>query len=179
MKFGFRRNMKLYAVLVLIVILAAAFATNAQQKNPFNETTAVTQDVAVKYFDLYMAMDWEKIGLLMHDDITFEDPTAQLLFGEKKPSGKENVLKNFREGYASLTNMTPKLTRTFFSGNTGVFEMDLSFSFKNRQNGISTIQMPLVVVITVKDSKVISHRDYGDYREYLKQLKALQEKKSS
>jgi ketosteroid isomerase-like protein len=126
-----------------------------------------------------MAIDWDKLGTLMHDEITFDDLTAELLFGEKKPVGKENVLKNFRETFVSITNMTPKLTRTFFSGDVGVFEMDLSFSFRNQQKGITKITMPLVVVITIKDGKVIEHRDYGDYREYIKQLKALQEKKSS
>ncbi|HRH43643.1 MAG TPA: nuclear transport factor 2 family protein [Pyrinomonadaceae bacterium] len=166
--------MKKYAI--ILILLLTAFAANAQQKNPFQEKTEVAQVIATQYFNHYMAIDWDKLGALMHDDITFDDVTAELLFGEKKPVGKENVLKNFRDTFVAITNMTPKLTRTFFSGSIGVFEMDLSFSFKNRQNGITTITMPLVVVITVKDGKVISHRDYGDYREYLKQLRALQEK---
>lgn len=156
-----------------------AFAINAQQKNPFSERTALTEEIATKYFNNYMAIDWSNLADLMHNDISFEDPTAEILFGFKKPIGKENVLKNFRDTFVGITNMTPKLIRTFFSGDNGVFEMDLSFSFKNRQNGITTISMPLVVVISVKDGKVIEHRDYGDYREYLKQLKAAQEKAAS
>ena len=99
-----------------------------------------------------------------------------ILFGDKKPKGKESVIKNFREGYASLTSMKAKLSRSFFSGDTGIFELDLTFGFRNRQNGITTITMPLVVVIAVKDSKVLMHRDYGDYTEYVKQLKIAQEK---
>ena len=168
--------MKKY-VLVAILLLAN-LAASSQQNNPFKDATDVTQDISTKYFNSYMAIDWDRLGALAHNEISFEDPTAELLFGVKKPAGKDSVMKNFRDTFASITNMTPKLTRTFFSGNSGVFEMDLSFSFKNRQNGITTITMPLVVVITVKDGKVISHRDYGDYREYLKQLKAAQEKAS-
>lgn len=164
--------------LILLIFVATTIAVNAQQKSPFPERTLLTEDVATKYFNHYMAIDWDKLSLLMHDDISFEDPTAELLFGEKKPVGKTNVLKNFRDTFIAITNMTPKLTRTFFSGDNGVFEMDLSFSFKDRQNNTVTIQMPLVAVITVKDGKVIAHRDYGDYREYIKQLRALQEKKS-
>ncbi|MCB1025155.1 MAG: nuclear transport factor 2 family protein [Acidobacteria bacterium] len=166
--------MKKYA-LILILLLTAA-AASAQQKNTFVENTEITQDVATKYFNNYMAIDWDALGSLMHDEISFDDATADLLFGEKKPVGKANVLKNFRDTFVAITNMTPKLSRTFFSGDVGVFEMDLSFSFKNRQNGLTTIEMPLVVVITVKDGKVIEHRDYGDYREYIKQLRAAQAK---
>ena len=31
------------------------------------------------------------------------------------------------------------LTSSFFSGDTGIFELDLTFGFRNRQNGITTI----------------------------------------
>lgn len=165
--------------IIILTILFTHLAIDAQQKITFKDATDVTQDIATKYFNAYMAIDWNKLDALAHDEITFEDPTAELLFGEKKPAGKQAVMKNFRDTYASITNMTPKLTRTFFSGNSGIFEMDLSFSFKNRQNGITTITMPLVVVITVKNGKVIAHRDYGDYREYVKQMKAAQEKEAT
>ncbi|MGH9946287.1 MAG: nuclear transport factor 2 family protein [Pyrinomonadaceae bacterium] len=166
--------MKKYAILL---ILFAAFAANAQQ-NKFAETTAATKGIATKYFDLYMAMDWDKMEPLMHADITFEDPTAHGMFGDKRPVGKADVLKNFREGYASLTGMKAKLSRTFFSSNAAAFELDLIFGFRNRQNGITTITMPLVVTLLIKDGKVIEHRDFGDYTEYVRQVKASQEKSS-
>lgn len=164
-------------MLVLVAVLTAV-TVSAQEKSPFKATTDITQDIATRYFDNYMAMDWDRLEPMLHADATFEDPTATLLFGDKKPRGKENVMKNFRMGYESLTGMRAKLARTFFSGDTGIFELDLTFGFRNRQNGITTITMPLVVVIAVKDGKVVSHRDYGDYREYLKQMKAAQEKAS-
>ncbi|MGD9587709.1 MAG: nuclear transport factor 2 family protein [Pyrinomonadaceae bacterium] len=163
-------------IVLIVALLVGALSAQGQSAKAFQDTTAATQDVAAKYFQQYMAIDWEKLGPLMHDEISFEDPTAEMLFGGKRPVGKANVLKNFREVFVSITNMTPKLTRTFASGNIAVFEMDLSFSFRNNQNGITTISMPLVVVLTVKDGKVVKHRDYGDYREYLSQLRAAQEK---
>ncbi len=168
--------MKKYVL--ISILLLANIAASAQQNTQFRDTTDSTQDVSSKYFDAYMAMDWDKLAPMLHPDATFLDSTAQLLFGENRPVGKDAVIKNFREGYASLTSMKPKPLRTFYSGDTGVFEFDLTFGFRNRQNGITTITMPLVVVITVKEGKVISHRDYGDYREYVKQLKAAQEKAS-
>ncbi len=163
---------------VLLFILFAAIAGNAQEKDTFAETTAATKTVASKYFELYMGMDWDKLALLMHNDITFEDPTANILFGEKRPVGKENVLKNFREGYASLTSMKADISRSFFSGEIGIFELDLTFGFRNRYKTITTVKMPLVVTIAVKDGKVIQHRDFGDYTEYVKQIKAAQKKQA-
>jgi len=164
---------------LVLILLITTFALNAQEKTPFKDATDVTQDVATRYFNTYMAMDWDKLEPMLHVDSTFEDPTAHLLFGLKRPAGKEAVIKNFREGYASLTSMKAKLSRTFFSGDTGIFELDLTFGFRNRQNGITTITMPLVVMIAVKDGKIIMHRDYGDYREYVRQLKAAQAKQTS
>lgn len=166
---------------VIILILIATITVGAQnpQKNEFIDATARTREIATRYFDLYMAMDWDKLETMLHADGSFQDPTAALLFSGEKESGKAAMMKKFREGYASLTSMKADLSRTFFSSSVGVFELDLTFGFRNRQNGITTITMPLVVVITVKDGKVIEHRDYGDYTEYLKQLRAAQAKQSA
>ena len=64
--------------------------------------------------------------------------------------------------------MRPEFTRKFFSGIQAVYEMDLDFNF-NVEEGTINIKMPLVTILTVKDNKVIEHRDYGDYNVYLKQ----------
>lgn len=162
----------------LILALVVCFSTSvvqAQQEKVFNDTTGETRDVATRYFSHYMAMDWDRLEPMLHADATFEDPTAELLFGGKPHRGKDNVIKNFRDGYASLTSMKANSLRTIFSGKSAVFQFELSFGFRNRHNGITTINMPLVVVVTVKDGKVIEHRDYGDYREYLAQIKKARE----
>ncbi len=160
--------MKKYGIIVLILL--AAIATNAQQKDSFERNTEITKNVAGKYFNYYMALDWEKIEPLMHDEIEFDDPTAELAIGWQKKPGKANVMKHFREDYASIVNMTPNLTRSFFSGDVAVFEMNLEFSFNGRNDKVITIKMPLVTTLKLKDGKVIEHKDLGDYREYLKQL---------
>ncbi len=165
--------MKKYAFIFIFTLIAVG-AVDAQPPKEFLDTTAKTKEVATKYFDLYMAMDWDRLETMLHLDSSFQDPTAALIFSGEKESGKAAMMKKFREGYASLTSMKAKLSRTFFSSSVGVFELDLTFGFRNRQKGITTITMPLVVVITVRDGKVIEHRDFGDYTEYLKQLKAAQ-----
>lgn len=153
-----------------MILLLAATAASAQQKDKFEKNTEVTKEVAGKYFGYYMALDWNKIEPLMHDEITFDDPTAELAIGWQNKPGKANLMKHFREGYAAIIKMTPNLTRSFFSGDVAVFEMNLEFSFKGGNDKVFTIRMPLVTILRVKDGKIIEHRDYGDYREYLKQL---------
>lgn len=156
----------------IVLMIAAAVVMAQPPQNRFKETTTATEEVATRYFYAYMALDWNKLEPLMHADITFEDPTGTLLFGENRPAGKSDVIGGFRTGLAALTHMTPKIRRKFFSGTAGVFEMDLTFGFRNRQNQEVNITMPLVVVLKVKDGKVIEHRDYGGYRDYVKQVAA-------
>lgn len=157
---------------IIVLMIAAAVSIAQQPQNRFRETTAATEEVATQYFNSYMALDWDKLEPLMHADITFEDPTGTLLFGENRPAGKANVIGGFRTGLVALTHMTPKIKRRFFSGSAAVFEMDLTFGFRNRQKQEVNIIMPLVIVLKVKDGKVIEHRDYGAYREYVKQFAA-------
>lgn len=161
------------------MILLLSFSVNAQQKDSFQTNTAVTKDLASKYFDLYMGLDWDKLESLMHAEISFDDPTAELAIGWQKVAGKENVIKHFKTNYGAITKMTPNLRRSFFSGDVAVFEMDFEFSFKNTKNEIVTIKMPLITILKIKDGKIIEHKDYGDYNEYLKQYRASLKSKSS
>jgi hypothetical protein len=166
--------MKKYAI--ILILLISVLSINAQQKSSFQETTALTKEVATRYFNHYMNLEWDKIESLMHKDITFDDPTAELAIGWQKVKNKDNVLKHFRINYAAITKMTPNLQRSFFSGNNAVFEMNLVFSFRSGKDQITTIKMPLVTILTLKDGKVITHKDFGDYTEYLKQIQPPKKK---
>ena len=106
---------------------------------------------------------------LMHDSISFQDPTAKLVFGGKKVEGKSNVYENFKKSYAAIIEINADTTRTIFSSKTAVFELNLTWKFKSAKDREIEIKMPLVIILSVSDGKVIEHRDYGDYNYFVEQ----------
>lgn len=136
----------------------------------FKIVSAQTEKIAERYFNNYMALDFDANADLMHDSISFTDPTAKLIFAGKYIEGKANVLANFKTAYASIQKMNFKVNKRIFSSYTAVFELDLHWEFTTEQTGkLIKIDMPLIVILTVKNGKVFEHRDYGDYHHFLKQ----------
>lgn len=164
------RNLIFVTILCSLVLFAQTPRSTA-----FADTTERTRTVAERYMQYYLTMDVQAMGALMHDAITFEDPTARLIFGSQKHEGKDSVLAAMRMSVNSITGMRPEHIRQFASGNTLVSELTLRWSFLSRSGKTVTITTPLVIVLMVQDGKVIWHRDYGDYttfrRQYEEQLK--------
>lgn len=164
--------------IILFALVLGFISTNSQAQQKFNESTANTKKIATKYFNTYLDLDFESLRKMMHQNISFEDPTAKHIFGGVKQEGIENVYKNFKNAYASIIEMKQKNLQAFFSSETGVFKFTITWSYRSNQlNKVITVSMPLVIVLTVNDNKVVKHVDYGDYTEYLKQIKQQQSSK--
>ncbi|HNU07682.1 MAG TPA: nuclear transport factor 2 family protein [Pyrinomonadaceae bacterium] len=149
---------------LILMFLAAAVAVSAQRQQDFETTTAATEVTAKKYFDSYMKLDWNGVEGLLASDATFEDAAAEIPYGWKKQTGKDNVMKHFRKEYAALTGMNANNLHSYFSGEVAVFEMELEYRVKNAKSEIVTATMPLVTILTVRSGLVIDHKDFGDYR---------------
>lgn len=161
-------------ILLSALLCSLCFSNNskAQQLKQFNDNTAITKKITTRYFNAYMDLNFETMKKLMHKDISFYDPTSKFIFGSVKVTEKEKVYKNFINNYFSIVDFKKSDLKSFFSSNTGVFKFNLSWSFKEADNKIVTIKnMPLVVVLTIENNKVIEHVDYGDYVHFLKQIK--------
>lgn len=161
-------------ILLSALLCSLCFSNNskAQQLKQFNNNTAITKKITTRYFNAYMDLNFETMKKLMHKDISFYDPTSKFIFGSVKVTEKEQVFKNFVNNYSSIVDFKKSDLESFFSSNTGVFKFNLSWSFKEANNKIVTIKdMPLVVVLTLENNKVIEHVDYGDYVHFLKQIK--------
>lgn len=164
------KNEKKSSKKILLILLAFVSISAFAQKNTiFNDRTSITKEVASKYFKAYFNLDFDTMKSIMHDSISFNDPTAKYLFGGKKVVGKINVYDNFKKSYASIIEMKQETIRTIFSSNTGVFELNLVYKFNNDPDQIITIEMPLIVILKVENGKVIEHRDYADYNYFMEQ----------
>lgn len=160
---------KFIAMLAIALIINTGSSNSfAQEKINYTEVSNFTTVIGENYAEAYFNMDFDKMAIFMHEDFNFLDPTATLVFGWSNPKGIDSAVNFFKTNYSSLLEMNPTFTRKFFSGETAMFEMNLKFNFKVDEDTIN-INMPLVTVLTLKDGKVIEHRDYGDYNVYLKQ----------
>lgn len=154
----------------LYVLLFACALIYAQEQPSFSEISTQTQEITTQYFNDYINLDFEAMKPQMHQDISFNDTTAKLIFGVELVEGKTQVFENFKKTYASIIEMKADIIRTMFSSHVGIFEIELTYKFKEKAESVITIsRMPLVIVLTVKEGKLVEHRDYGDYKYFLKQ----------
>jgi limonene-1,2-epoxide hydrolase len=164
--------MGLRKITFLITTLCFTITVNAQKKQSFSDVTANTKEVTTTYFNDYISLNFEAMKKQASDDISFDDTTAKLIFGVELIKGKKKVFENFKNTYAVIVEMKSDIKRTIFSSNVGIFEIELTYKFEATPDKIITItKMPLIVCLTVKDGKIIEHRDYGDYNHFLEQYK--------
>lgn len=168
-------NLLPVVMLICSLFLANSAPRPARAETPpdFPSLTAATAEVAGRYIDLYYRLDFDGMEKLLADDVSFEDPTARLVFGSDLSDGKAAVMENFRTGYAGIKSMNFTPTRNFASGEFAVFEGEISWTFSNSAGKEITIRgMPIMQVIQVRGGQVCLHRDYGDYRVFMAQYTA-------
>lgn len=155
-----------------VLVLMLFMSTSIHAQASFTESTSLTEQITTKYFEDYFNLDFDAMEDNMHDDISFHDPTAELIMGSKLVEGKVNVYENFKKSYASIIEMKQESIRTIFSSNTGIFEIIIKWKLNAGPDKEVAIEMPLIIVLTIKDGKVIEHRDYGDYNFFMEQYQS-------
>lgn len=157
--------------------LAAAVPATPAPLHPdearYLDDSAATRAVAEPYYAAYIDRRWDALQALMHADATWRDATAMQLFGGTEHHGRERVMAYFRQAYAGIRDMRAQITRQFFSSHTAVFEANLDWTIdigKGRQ--ARTPAMPFVVVLTLRDGKVVDHQDLADYATFIDAMRA-------
>ncbi|MFT5232639.1 MAG: hypothetical protein ACI9UK_001501 [Candidatus Krumholzibacteriia bacterium] len=160
------------AIATILLIQLMTTVAMAQDELSFADLTSATEELATQYVNLYYDLKFDEMEPLMHAEISFEDPTANTIFGAEIVSGKKMVMENFHTAFAGISSMELEKVRTFASGEVAVFEMVITWTFGVGDGKEVTIRdMPLIQVITIADGLVISHRDYGDYRIFATQYR--------
>ncbi len=156
---------------IFVLIGALTFvnpSAHAQGAAQFNAASAASEKVGEAYFSAYIARDWDRLEPLLAERGSFADPTAALVFGPVQNLGKATAMKNFRDGYAAITDMSFNRSRAFFSGHYAVFEGTLDWSLRLKSGKlVVTKAMPLVTVLRIEDGLVVEHRDLADYHPYV------------
>ncbi|WCL55253.1 nuclear transport factor 2 family protein [Gimibacter soli] len=160
---------------VVAFALLAVPATGAEETRPtYSGTTEVTAPVADAYFKAYIARDWDALEPLLADAASFEDQTARLVFGGVAREGRLAMMDLFRNGYASIKDMSFNPLRTIHSADFGLYEGVLHWEID--VNGVIVIsETPFVTIVKVLEGKVIEHRDFVDYAPFIAAWKQASE----
>lgn len=164
--------------LLFLALLAGSVPALGQDPTPrpgvaqYLRAGAATASVADAYFQAYVAMDWDRLETLLGDEATVRDPTSDKLFGASESVGKATVMANFRKTYARLSNMSFDKSRVIHSGDFALYEGALNWTIDMGDGRHVTTKTPMVVVLEVRNGKVVHHRDYVDYAPFIAAEKA-------
>ncbi|MEJ2459459.1 MAG: nuclear transport factor 2 family protein [Novosphingobium sp.] len=162
-----------WTVAMAALACAAAQPLQARPQHRYEQTTEAAAPVADAYFAAYIARDWDKLETLLDDKASFQDESAELVFGGLLSNGKAAMMERFRKGYASLKHMAFKPLRKFHAGNIAVYEGDLDWGIDLGKGAVVESVTPMVVILRVKDGRIIRHRDNIDYEPFLEKMRAL------
>lgn len=163
-----RRNFA-FSVLALIGSSGSLLARAAES---LEHKSAATRPVAQRYFSAYIARDWNSLAALLAEEGSFADPTAEPIFGKVEHRGKLAVMKNFRDGYASIKRMEFTSSRTVISGAHAIFEgtLDWTLELDDGKEAV-TRRMPFLTILKIEAGLVVEHTDYADYRPFVEAVR--------
>ena len=65
----------------ILAIILLPIPILAEKSTVFRDNTDITKEITTNYFNAYMGLDFDSMKTMMHDNISFEDPTARFVFG--------------------------------------------------------------------------------------------------
>ena len=130
--------------------------------------------LARRYIAAYQALDVERLESFYAADVRFIDPTS-----ERTPlaqpfifEGRDNVLAAIAQAAQSFVCIRYDVRRIYESSGHVVFAGKSQGLLKSEQ-GLFTGDGTIVTIITIKEGKVVEHRDYYDYAGGAFKKKAL------
>ena len=135
--------------------------------------SATPIETANEYLDAYRAFDVDSMVSFYEADSVFTDPTSEI-FGDDAYTmvGKDQIVKRFREflGMYDSIKLDIRVAHTFESAGHVVFMGNSKATF-TKSGEVTTMCGRITTIVTLREDKVIEHRDYFDYATAKKTLK--------
>ncbi|MEO9871081.1 nuclear transport factor 2 family protein [Ekhidna sp.] len=137
-----------------------------------------TTETAAKYLDMYTSMKFDEIGEFYSDRTIFDDATMSF-FGQgrdyAKRTGREDIIAFLKEGFASLSGIEYEIEKSYGVGvvhfTYGILKYTYSPKIEGEIRSLS-MELPLAIVLEIKDGKIVRHQDVADYTEWYKQYQS-------
>jgi len=161
------------ALILPALTLATPLAAQSSPAATYLAASDSSQAVGERYLKAYVALDWEAVEGMLAENASFQDPTAELIFGGRLISGRAGMMSFFRQNYAGL-EMSFVESRAVYSGHYAIIEGELTWSAP-LQDGprVTSKDGAFVLILRIEGGKVVEHRDYTTYKPYIEAMRAM------
>lgn len=143
------------------------------------KSTGIRQ-LAQLYIHCYLHGEFDKIRLLMQDDITYDVPNTGILNANPKLcteiTGTDKVIDCFRAYRSRIENPVYQIRNQFINKDTVYFDLLVHYDQHGayicggEQNGYYRIILPVNTVVKFSGQKAVLHMDYLDYSVVYQQI---------
>ena len=153
---------------LFIVSIATFGVLNNAWAESSDENPSSSVDIAQAYLDAYSTFDMSLVEPFLAEDAVFRDDTSTVQAASGGPFhfvGKDAYLKGLGDYVAQFEyfRVDYDVRRRWESNDIVVFVADLTYEGKAADSPEFSGSLAAVTVITVRDGKVVLHKDYLDY----------------
>lgn len=163
-------------ILFFFFVLTLSPASKAQNSTP--ELDAVVKE----YLSLYTSMNFNELRKFYTEESVFEDPTTSVFDASgnyQKLKGPDNITDFLVKGFAGISDIRFEIQKEYISG---VVAFQYGILHYSSTIGITKdgtpfqFELPLAIVLIIKNGKVIHHQDLADYKTWNQQYVAQSDK---
>ncbi|GFZ93821.1 hypothetical protein GCM10011531_27200 [Aquaticitalea lipolytica] len=158
--------------IILKLSIAAILFSNFVNAQTNNSSDTHLGD---EYLALYTDLKFDEMMAFYSDDSVFEDPTMSFFSKDLSYEiikGPKNINAFLKEGFKKITNTEFIIEKQYKVGAIQFYYGTLNYKYnigKESESKVITFSIPLAIILTIKDDKVIHHQDIADYNIWLKQ----------
>lgn len=124
--------------------------------------------VAKSYLSFYGKGEIEPLGSYLTANARFSDPSMDV-------TGKDKIIDSLKQVFSSISNMKFDVENSYVSGQTNyITQGKVYFDIKGAALGLEKklfhIKMPMIIVLDIKQGKIVEHIDYMDSKLFNLQI---------
>lgn len=167
-----------YVIMKKIVCIISLIGFLFTKQNAFSQYTNLdAESLAKQYLDLYTTMNFEKIVKYYDETSIFEDRTTS--FFNKNNTyetivGTDNIVEYLVNGFNKISDINFKIENQYTVGIINYSYGMLNYKYDIGRDGNTKkieFNLPLAIILTIKDNKIVHHQDIADYNVWSKQYR--------
>lgn len=133
------------------------------------------QSIADEYLSYYTASNFDKLEKMYSDESIFEDPTTSAFSPKgdyQKLKGPQQIIPFLKDGFSNVKNAKYTVKEQYTVGVVQYYSGVLKYNSTYNVDGKSTemkFELPLNIILEIKDRKVVHHTDIANYNVWSEQ----------
>lgn len=161
------------ALLLLLLPVGALASLRSGQEADASDASAVAE----RYLAAYEALDFKALAAFYTKKSVWQDPTGgEIGASTEEVVGGGAIVAYLRGATTGLQDLSFAWDERFRSGdqvvNIGTFRYSASGAVYGSSAETIPFEMRIVVVLQIRDGKVLRHTDYTDFSTWIEQLRA-------